>query len=54
MASNTQGSTRSSSPAWDISLDDFLRRQRGSSIFFDDYLTEQLSEELALNLKRVR
>ena len=51
MASNTQGSTRSSSPAWDISLDDFLER---SSIFFDDYLTEQLSEELAINLKAVR
>ena len=57
MASNMQGSTRSSSPAWEVSLDEFLdspKGPKGISLFFDDYLTEQLGEKLASNLKTVR
>ena len=54
MASNMQGSTRSSSPAWEVSLDEFLDSEQGMSIFFDDYLTEQLGQKLASNLKTVR
>ena len=54
MASNMQGSTRSSSPAWEVSLGEFLDSEQGMSIFFDDYLTEQLGQKLASNLKTVR
>ena len=54
MASNMQGSTRSSSPAWEVSLDEFLDSKKKVSLFFDDYLTEQLGQKLASNLKTVR
>merc|ERR1711884_281069 len=54
MALNMQGSTRSSSPAWEVSLGEFLDSEQGMSIFFDDYLTEQLGQKLASNLKTVR